>query len=43
MEAEPVEVLPAGEEWLYEPKYDGFRCPAFRAGAAVARPAHTSR
>ena len=32
MEAEPVEELPLGKEWLYEPKYDGFRCLAFRDG-----------
>jgi ATP-dependent DNA ligase len=28
MEAEPVDDLPRGN--LYEPKYDGFRCLAFR-------------
>ena len=32
MEAEPVEELPLGKGWLYEPKYDGFRCLAFRDG-----------
>ena len=30
MEAEPVDDLPRGKGWLYEPKYDGFRCIAFR-------------
>lgn len=30
MEAEPVDDLPRGAGWLYEPKYDGFRCIAFR-------------
>ena len=30
MEAEPVDDLPRGKGWLYEPKYDGFRCLAFR-------------
>jgi ATP-dependent DNA ligase len=30
MEAEPVKELPRGSGWLYEPKYDGFRCLAFR-------------
>jgi ATP-dependent DNA ligase len=30
MEAEPVDDLPSRENWLYEPKYDGFRCIAFR-------------
>jgi ATP-dependent DNA ligase len=29
MEAEPVDDLPPGKGWLYEPKYDGFRCLAF--------------
>src|SRR5690349_12185743 len=28
--------LPVGEGWLYEPKWDGFRCLAFRSGADVA-------
>lgn len=35
MEAESAESLPAGEEWQYEPKWDGFRCLAFRDGDAV--------
>ena len=30
MEARSVEELPAGENWQYEPKWDGFRCIAFR-------------
>ncbi|MFN2432366.1 MAG: ATP-dependent DNA ligase [Gemmatimonadota bacterium] len=30
MEARSVQELPAGPEWLYEPKWDGFRCLAFR-------------
>jgi ATP-dependent DNA ligase len=30
MEALPASELPAGPEWLYEPKWDGFRCLAFR-------------
>ena len=28
MEAEPVDDLPTGAGWLFEPKYDGFRCLA---------------
>jgi ATP-dependent DNA ligase len=32
MEAEPVDDLPSGKDWLYEPKYDGFRCIASRDG-----------
>ena len=35
MEARLVESLPEGEGWQYEPKWDGFRCLAFRAGAEV--------
>jgi ATP-dependent DNA ligase len=30
MEAQPAAELPAGPEWHYEPKWDGFRCLAFR-------------
>ena len=30
MEAKSVEEIPSGESWLYEPKWDGFRCLAFR-------------
>src|SRR5687767_2135738 len=30
MEALSVEELPRGENWQYEPKWDGFRCLAFR-------------
>lgn len=36
MEARPVEALPSGPGWLYEPKWDGFRCLAFRDGDTVA-------
>lgn len=32
MEALLVEAIPEGEEWQYEPKWDGFRCLAFRDG-----------
>ena len=35
MEAEPVEELPSGSGWQYEPKYDGFRCLAHRHGSRV--------
>ena len=35
MEAEPVHGLPEGDGWLYEPKYDGFRCLAFRDGDKI--------
>ena len=30
MEAATAEEIPSGEGWLYEPKWDGFRCLAFR-------------
>ncbi len=30
MEARSVDEIPTGEEWQYEPKWDGFRCLAFR-------------
>jgi len=30
MEAMPTTDLPVGPEWQYEPKWDGFRCLAFR-------------
>src|ERR1700757_5410669 len=35
MEAQPAENLPAGAHWQYEPKWDGFRCLAFRDGNRV--------
>lgn len=35
MEALPATELPAGADWQYEPKWDGFRCLAFRQGATV--------
>src|SRR5689334_20991164 len=35
MESEPVDDLPAGRGWLYEPKWDGFRCIARKDGAKV--------
>jgi ATP-dependent DNA ligase len=35
MEALPVDDLPKGKGWLFEPKYDGFRCILFRDGDLV--------
>jgi ATP-dependent DNA ligase len=35
MEAKLVAELPSGEEWHYEPKFDGFRCLAFKDGREV--------
>lgn len=36
MEAKTVAKIPHGKDWLYEPKWDGFRCIAFRDGTDVA-------
>ena len=35
MEALLVNEIPIGENWQYEPKWDGFRCLAFRDGDSV--------
>jgi ATP-dependent DNA ligase len=35
MEARLVEEIPAGDGWQYEPKWDGFRCLAFRDGDQI--------
>ncbi len=35
MEAESAKSIPTGEEWEYEPKWDGFRCICFRDGESV--------
>ena len=35
MEAQSVETLPEGGGWQFEPKWDGFRCLAFRDDDAV--------
>jgi ATP-dependent DNA ligase len=35
MEALSVETLPVGDEWQYEPKWDGFRCLVFREGSKI--------
>jgi hypothetical protein len=35
MESAPVRGLPAGSGWLCEPKWDGFRCLAFRDAGAI--------
>lgn len=35
MEAQLVERIPRGPGWLYEPKWDGFRCLAFRDGLDI--------
>ncbi len=35
-EAKSVEEIPSGPNWQYEPKWDGFRCLAFRDGDTIA-------
>lgn len=35
MEAKISGTIPTGPEWEYEPKWDGFRCLAFRSGKEV--------
>ena len=35
MLAKPAEEFPAGDEWLFEPKWDGFRAIVFRDGDEV--------
>jgi len=36
MEAQLVATIPTGNAWQYEPKWDGFRCLAFRDGDKVS-------
>ena len=35
MEAKLVPALPNGSDWLYEPKFDGFRCLAFNDDGSI--------
>lgn len=35
MEARLTDEIPANEGWQFEPKWDGFRCLAFRDGSAI--------
>src|SRR5215813_12535837 len=35
METRSVDEIPAGSGWQYEPKWDGFRCIAFRNGKLI--------
>jgi ATP-dependent DNA ligase len=35
MEARSVDEIPAGPQWQYEPKWDGFRCLVFRDGDKI--------
>lgn len=36
MEAKGVPALPAGANWVYEPKWDGFRCIALKDGTTIS-------
>jgi len=36
MEADTAKEIPSGPEWQYEPKWDGFRCLAFRDGGQLS-------
>jgi ATP-dependent DNA ligase len=36
MDAKAAARIPTGDKWLYEPKWDGFRCLAFRDGDEIA-------
>jgi ATP-dependent DNA ligase len=36
MEARPIDAIPVGAQWQYEPKWDGFRCLLARNGKTVA-------
>ncbi len=36
MEAKSVDEIPVADGWQYEPKWDGFRCLAFRNGDTIA-------
>ncbi|HTK35927.1 MAG TPA: ATP-dependent DNA ligase [Caulobacteraceae bacterium] len=43
MEARSAAALPEGDGWWFEPKWDGFRCLAFRDGAEVALKAKSGK
>ena len=43
MEALPASELPRGDNWQYEPKWDGFRCLAFRDGKTVSLQSKSSK
>lgn len=43
MEAQSAESLPNGPGWWFEPKWDGFRCLAFRDGAEVVLQAKSGK
>src|SRR5687768_13825462 len=43
MEAKLARELPEGDDWRFEPKWDGFRCLAFRNGDSVALQSKSGR
>jgi ATP-dependent DNA ligase len=43
MEADSESALPEGEDWWFEPKWDGFRCLAFRGGGEVTLQAKSGK
>jgi ATP-dependent DNA ligase len=43
MEARSAGALPSGDGWWFEPKWDGFRCVAFREGQDVRLQAKSSK
>jgi len=43
MEAKSVDSLPTDAGWQFEPKWDGFRCLAFKAGKSVALQAKSGK
>lgn len=43
MEAKLVDEIPRGPGWRFEPKWDGFRCLAFRSGDEVALKAKSGK
>ena len=43
MLAKAVTTIPTGDEWFYEPKWDGFRCIIFRDGDEVALGSRSER
>lgn len=43
MDAQLVDAVPEGPQWQYEPKWDGFRCLAFRDGERIALQAKSGK
>ena len=43
MKARAVKSFPIGKEWMYEPKWDGFRCLIFRDGENIFLQSRTGK